>query len=73
MPSLDWYEAVMPEIRARVEKLLKVIELVRATHQGRPIEDVRRAIAEALDAEGIIVPDGVTEDVARRISEEEKQ
>ncbi|MDN3357331.1 hypothetical protein [Actinomadura sp. DC4] len=70
MASTGGYGEAMPKIQEYLEKYRTALEGVRATHRGRPISEVRRALAQALDVEGVEVWNEVAEDAARLISEE---
>ncbi|MFD9703470.1 hypothetical protein [Lentzea sp. NPDC059081] len=63
------YDQVMPLVQAHVEKFGRALAVVRETHVGHPVEQVREALLEACAAEGVDVGAEVVEDAARLISE----
>lgn len=65
------YDADMPIVEQHLEKYQRALASVRRTHRGRPVTEVREALAEAFEAEGIQVWDEVADDAARLISSEE--
>ncbi|MER6315626.1 hypothetical protein ABT237_17870 [Streptomyces sp. NPDC001581] len=62
----------MPQVQRYLEKYQRALEVVRTAHRGQPIEEVRSALAEAFEAEGLEVWSEVAEDAARLISGEEE-
>ncbi|MEU4714252.1 hypothetical protein AB0F73_11450 [Micromonospora purpureochromogenes] len=71
-PEPAGYEQAMPGIQARVEKYEVGLAKVRLTHGGRSVEEVREALAEAFDAEGLTVWKEVADDAARLIAGEDQ-
>ncbi len=69
MSGAGGYDEAVPQVREYLEKYQRALEVVRETHRGRPIGEVRQALSEAFEAEGLEVWNEVAEDAARRISE----
>ncbi|GII56254.1 hypothetical protein Pth03_46430 [Planotetraspora thailandica] len=67
------YDKFVPYVRERVEKYLRALDGVRATHRGRPVSEVRSALDKAFEAEDLEVWNEVRDDAARVISEETEQ
>lgn len=63
------YDDALPQVRDQLERYQRALERVRASHRGKPLDEVREALAEAFEAEGIKVWTEVAEDAARLISE----
>ena len=61
----------MPKVREHVERYQRALAGVRMTHRGRPVDEVREALSEAFEAEGITIWEEVAEAAARLISGED--
>ncbi|MFJ5712777.1 hypothetical protein [Streptomyces sp. NPDC093105] len=66
--SADGYDEAMPEVREYVAAYQRALERVRASHHGRPMGEVRRALLEEFEAEGLQVWSEVVTDAARIIA-----
>ncbi|MGI5215413.1 hypothetical protein [Plantactinospora sp. CA-290183] len=64
------YEQDMPVVQAHVEKFERAWAKVRSTHRGRSVDEVRAALAEAFNAEGLTVWKEVADAAARTIASE---
>ncbi|MBL7500244.1 hypothetical protein [Frankia nepalensis] len=70
MASDGRYGDAVPQIRDHLERYQRALDGVKFSHRGRPIDEVRRALASAFQAEGIEVWKEVAEDAVRLISED---
>ncbi|MBQ0897736.1 hypothetical protein KBX37_32595 [Micromonospora sp. U56] len=70
-PEPAGYEQAMPDIQARVKKYEAALAKARLTHGGS-MEEVREALAEAFEAEGLTVWKEVADDAARLIAGEDE-
>lgn len=64
------YEQALPALQAHAEKFERAWARVRATHAGRPVDEVRVALAQAFDEEGIKVWSDMRDVVARKVAGE---
>ncbi|GAB3676283.1 hypothetical protein GCM10027589_46410 [Actinocorallia lasiicapitis] len=71
MDGSSGYDESMPQVEEHVEKYQRALARVRATHRGRPVEDVRDALSAAFREEGVDVWAEVADDAARLIANEE--
>lgn len=69
MPGPEGYGEAVPHVRKYLAKYERALERVRESHAGRPIDEVRSALARAFEAERLEVWNEVVEDAARLISE----
>lgn len=61
------YDDAMPSVQDYLEKFMMALERVRASHDGRPIDEVRAALVMALDAAGVEAWSEVVEDAASMV------
>lgn len=64
------YESAAPAVREHVRKFQRALNAVRRTHRGRPVDEVRQALAIAVEQEGLRSASDVLTDAARLISTE---
>ncbi|GAA1091171.1 hypothetical protein [Nocardiopsis composta] len=63
------YESAVPQVRAYLARFERAIARTWSAHAGEPYDAVRRALVEALRAEGAeSAPRQVIDEVAERIS-----
>ncbi|MGI5524760.1 hypothetical protein ACQEUX_28030 [Micromonospora sp. CA-259024] len=62
------YDQSMPAVQANLAKFERAWARVRVTHGGRPVEEVRVALAQAFNEEGVEVWSDVADEAARTIS-----
>ncbi|MFI5793432.1 hypothetical protein [Streptomyces sp. NPDC051677] len=67
------YDKATPYIQEHLEKFERALEKVRRTHGGRPLEEVRQALLEAFDSEGLAVWNEVVDYAAHRVASDEGQ
>ncbi|WP_125732711.1 hypothetical protein [Amycolatopsis sp. WAC 04197] len=68
MSGAGGYDDKMPNVEDYLHDYRKVLERVRASRQGYPISEVRQALREGFESEGVEVWDEVLEDAAKLIS-----
>ncbi|WP_125695561.1 hypothetical protein [Amycolatopsis sp. WAC 04169] len=71
MSGAGGYDDKMSQVADYLHDYRKVLEQVRSSRQGRPISEVRQALREGFESEGIEVWDEVLEDAAKLISAED--
>ncbi len=62
------YDKDMPRVEEHLEKFQRAVADVRRTHTGHPLNEVRKALLEAFESEGLTVWSEVADDAARRIA-----
>ncbi|WP_406083315.1 hypothetical protein OHA01_31895 [Micromonospora zamorensis] len=64
------YEQDMPAVQANLEKFERAWAKVRSSHAGRPVDEVRAAMTQAFDAEGLKVWREIADFAAQTIANE---
>ncbi|MGK5731846.1 hypothetical protein [Streptomyces sp. URMC 124] len=60
----------IPGVQENLRKFERAFGKVRMTHRGRPVGEIRQALLEEFESEGLTVWSEVTDDAAWRIAEE---
>ncbi|MFI9644992.1 hypothetical protein ACIHAA_01645 [Streptomyces sp. NPDC052040] len=65
------YDKDIPHMQEHLRKFERAFGKVRGTRKGRPVDEIRQALQEEFESEGLILWSEVADDAARRISEEQ--
>ncbi|WP_374776443.1 hypothetical protein OG756_30455 [Streptomyces sp. NBC_01310] len=65
------YDKDIPRVQEHLYKFERAFAKVRGTHRGRLVDEVRQALLEEFESEGLTVWTEVADDAARRIAEEQ--
>lgn len=61
------YDRGMPRVQEHLEKFERAVSNVGRTHSGYPVDEVRQALSEEFESEGLVVWSEVADAAARRI------
>lgn len=62
------YDKDMPRVQEHLKKFERAVANVRRTHSGRSVAEIRQALLEEFEVEGLTVWSEVADDAALQIS-----
>jgi plasmid stability protein len=68
MAEKSRYDEAMPHVEQHLHRYERALAIVRKSHRGRSMEEVREALLQACALEGVSITDEAADDAAYLIS-----